>query len=328
MTLISNTAVGRPNGTKLGSSSENTGVHKHNRTPVSGYPLIEKIIMPTIMSRSIFLFAVAFLCLLQVTGAKAAPAWIERSFIPDPFVVDDRFQPSDDAALTASVDHEAYGAFLASYVVLDSDGIVKVRYADVSDADAASLDAYVSYLENIDVASLERDEALAYWINLYNSATLRLILENYPTKSIRKINRPWAKERIRVAGVDLSLGDIEHGIIRSFFPDPRIHYAVNCASIGCPNLALAPYTGETLNAQLDEAARAFINHPRGVRIDDKKVTVSKIYGWYRQDFGEDEKEIISHIVEYLDEPLKSRLLEINDIDRYRYDWDLNEPFSE
>ena len=154
---------------------------------------------------------------------------------------------------------------------------------------------------------------------------MRLVLTHYPVDSIRDIASPWKQAVVTVNNVSLSLNDIEHRIIRAIFNEPRIHYAVNCASIGCPNLADMAYTAETLEEMLESAAREYINHPRGVSVDnDGDITVSKIYGWFKEDFGKSEKRILQHINQYADDGLRARLNQVDDdIDDYAYDWSLN-----
>jgi len=225
----------------------------------------------------------------------------------------------------AAVDHAPWQGFLDRYLVELSDGSTRVRYDDVTAADRKALDGYLATLSGLDPRRLSRDAQLAYWINLYNAATVDLILDHYPIDSIRDVDDPWGRPVATVMGRALTLGDIEHGIVRAVFGDPRIHYALNCASIGCPNLAGAPYAAETLEVMLDAAARAYVNHPRGVQVTDGEVVVSKIYGWYREDFGAGEADVLDHIRAYADPPLLEALDGRDDIDSYAYDWSLNAP---
>lgn len=270
----------------------------------------------------------AFAALAAVTApAAAAPLWIERQFIPSAALVDAVFAESKEASI-ATVDHEPWAAFLESYIVEIMDGVQGVRYGAVSKTDAASLAAYIAQLESVDVTTLAPAEQLAFWINLYNAATIALILNHYPADGIRDIDNPWGEPRVTVNGIALSLNDIESGVIRPVFNDPRIHYAVNCASIGCPNLATTPYTGATLDAMLDDAARAYINHPRGVRVEDGDVIASKIYGWYREDFGERKSDVIDHIRQYASPALLQQLEGAKKIDDYEYNWSLNDATAE
>ncbi len=270
------------------------------------------------------LFWLLLTALVFAETAAAAPIWIERRFIPDAELVNPVFAEHADNAGTAP-DYGAWDAFLIRYRSVDSAGIARIAYGAVTAEDRAALGGVVDALEATDVAALSRDQQLAYWINLYNAATVELILDHYPVASIRDISKPWRREVLTVAGVALSLGDIEHGIVRALFPDPRIHYALNCASVGCPNLAGEAWRAETLEAMLGEAARDYVNHPRGVSIDRDKADVSSIYGWYREDFGGDEAAVLDHIREHAAPELRARLEDVRDIDDYDYDWALNEP---
>ena len=127
----------------------------------------------------------------------------------------------------------------------------------MSEEDLEILDDYLQMLESVQVTDLNPDEQFAYWINLYNALTIWVILEHYPVESIQDISYglltrgPWKENLATVEGVDLSLDDIEHEILRPVFQDNRIHYAVNCASIGCPNLQSTAFTSNNLEDLLE-----------------------------------------------------------------------------
>lgn len=238
----------------------------------------------------------------------------------------------------ASADEAAYDALLARYVSASADGVNRVDYARwaANQSDRAGLDAYVAELEAQRPSTFSRDRAFAYWVNLYNAVTLQIILERYPVRSIRDIRSegtgldprgligPWRTKRVTVEGRRLSLDEIEHGILRPTFNDPRVHYAVNCASIGCPNLMPRAWRAETLNADLDAAARAYINHPRGVSVAaNGEVRVSSIYRWFREDFGSSDANVIAHLRRYASPELATRLQNAARIAGHSYDWALN-----
>ena len=148
-----------------------------------------------------------------------------------------------DAASSETVDHSLWAGFLSMYVVNADDGVNKIAYGDVSDAQHAKLKRYIALLSQSSVSRLAKAEQLAFWINLYNALTVDVVLDHYPVESILDIgispglfaSGPWGKKLVAVEGEALSLDDIEHRILRPIWRDPRIHYAVNCASIGCPN---------------------------------------------------------------------------------------------
>ena len=268
-------------------------------------------------------FAVAALSLSSVvpSAALAAP---EAELWP-------RWQAHDPAA-TQTIDHTAWGRILRTYIVPDG-GINYFAYGKVSEGDRAALSGYVDALANTPISRFGRDEQLAYWVNLYNALTIELILEHGPVKSIRDIDispglfsfGPWDKTLITVEGEALTLNDIEHRILRPIWRDPRIHYAVNCASIGCPNLQDRAFTGANAEALLEAGARAYINHPRGARVEGGALTVSSIYDWFSEDFGDDDAAIIAHLKRYAEPPLREALEGIREIDDDEYDWRLNAP---
>ena len=169
----------------------------------------------------------------------------------------------------------------------------------------------------------------AWWYNLYNAATVDLVLADYPVDSIKEVKGglfntgPWDEDVLTVNGVALSLNDVEHGILRPIYGDNRVHYAVNCASIGCPNLKATPWIGATLEADLDAAAREYVNHPRGADANGAVLYVSKIYDWYEEDFGGSTSGVINHLKKYARQDLSDDLMGISDIEGSRYDWDLN-----
>lgn len=236
-----------------------------------------------------------------------------------------------DPASHITVDHTIWAGLLSRYVETAPDGIDRFDYAHVTPADRALLKSYLNALQSVVPAHLNPTEQHAYWIDFYNALTVEVILVHYPVKSILDISSgylsfgPWDMELVTVAGRKLSLNNIEHDILRADWHDPRVHYALNCASLGCPNLQPVPYTGHGLDAQLDAAARAFVNHPRGAAVRHGRLIVSKIYQWYAKDFGGTNEAIIAHIRRYAAPKLAAQLAQISHIEKYQYDWTLNAP---
>lgn len=265
--------------------------------------------------------ALGLLLLLLAAGAAAAAPKAE----PWP-----RWQAHLPGA-AATIDHGAWDRFLAAYVVPGADGINRVAYGRVSAEDRRVLDDYVARLAATGIDGHDRPEQLAYWINLYNALTVRLVLDHYPVASIRDIDTspglfadgPWGETLVTVEGEALSLDDIEHRIIRPIWRDPRIHYAVNCASLGCPNLQRTAFTAANLEALLDQAARDFIGHPRGVRVSGERVYLSAIYDWYAEDFGGGDG-VLAHIGHYAPADLTRSLLGVHRRIEMDYDWSLND----
>ncbi len=231
--------------------------------------------------------------------------------------------------------HAAWQRLLSVYLVTSPDGINRVRYARFKREAHNALKDYVTALQKVSMKRLARGERFAFWANLYNAKTIDIVLDHYSVESIRKINLgggvlsvfsggPWKAKVVRVDGRDLSLDDIEHAIMRPTFKDARVHYAVNCASIGCPNLMTEPLAGARLEQQLAAAAKDYVNHPRGVSVNAGRVQASKIYSWYQDDFGGNEAGVLNHLRRHATPALKSKLAGISVVDRFAYDWTLND----
>lgn len=230
------------------------------------------------------------------------------------------------------IDHSEWHSLLKTYVKPASNRINYFAYKAVSENDKKILAGYISGLEEITITEFNRAEQQAYWINLYNALTVELILRYYPVESIRDIDispgffssGPWKKKLLMIEGETLSLDDIEHRILRPIWQDPRIHYAVNCASIGCPNLSYDAFTAMNTESLLTQGAIAYVNHPRGVSINNDELILSSIYKWFKEDFGTHDQAIIEHLQEYAKPALKAQLNKLSDIEEYAYDWSLNE----
>ncbi|MEE4362210.1 MAG: DUF547 domain-containing protein [Pseudomonadales bacterium] len=223
-------------------------------------------------------------------------------------------------------------AFLDQYLVTDDpSGIHRVRYAAVSEDDLAALDAWLEQSQAKGPTGLSRDAQMAYWINLYNALTVRLILSHPDVESIREIKAglfsigPWSMPLARVEGRDLSLDDIEHRILRPLFKDPRIHFAVNCASLGCPNLSAEAFRADTLDAQLDAGTRAYLTHPRGLRLENGRLRLSSIFDWYREDFPEGRPAFMAWLADYAPASVAARVRTYSGRITHDYDWTLNAP---
>ncbi len=234
---------------------------------------------------------------------------------------------------------DALDPLLATYRVAGEDGIARIDYAGWTNDPAAlaRLREAIAAASGARPSAMNDAAAFAFWANLYNALTLMVVLDAYPVASIRDIRSrgagfdlkalfgPWRTKLVEVEGARLSLDDIEHGIMRPSFADPRVHYAVNCAAIGCPNLRPRAWRPETLGAALESAARDFVNHPRGVTLQaDGSLVVSSIYHWFEEDFGGSEAGVIAHLRRYAAPPLAVALGDRARIADHRYDWALND----
>lgn len=259
-------------------------------------------------------------CLLLARGAAAAPAaelWARWT--------------AHRATAEAAIDHQTWDTLLKKYLVPAESGLSRFRYGAVSAADKDALAAYLATMQAIRIDEYARAEQRAYWINLYNAATVQVVLDHYPVKSIREIRLgglfsagPWRKRFLEVAGDAVSLDDIEHRILRPIWRDPRIHYAVNCASIGCPNLSSSAYSASNFDELTAASAHAYVNSSRGVRLENGKLEVSSLYVWFRDDFGGSDAAVITHLVQHATAPLAARLALKAKPDGDHYDWSLND----
>ncbi|MEM9782634.1 MAG: DUF547 domain-containing protein [Pseudomonadota bacterium] len=254
-------------------------------------------------------------------GGVAGPA----AAGPASRLIDDRWTRFGDGG---DPDHGAWGAFLSTHLRRGGNGVMLVDYSGGRSSHGA-LKGYVEALQRVQPTTLSRPAAMAYWFNLYNAVTIDLVLDAWPVDSIKEVRGglfntgPWTDEVVRVEGQDLSLDDIEHGIMRPVWRDPRIHYGVNCASIGCPDLATKPFASANLEAMLNAGARTYTAHPRGARIESGDVTVSTIYDWFSEDFGDTEASILKHIAAYAPNDKGRALQDLGRIDEFDYDWSIN-----
>ena len=272
----------------------------------------------------VILLSLHFLVLDVVTSA-AGPS-------SDPWP----FWKGNDPASEIRVDHDPWDRFLAKYLVMNHpSGINRVRYASVTQEDRKELAEYIRHLQQITVTRLSRDAQKAYWINIYNALTVSVVLDRYPVKSIRSINispgiftrGPWGAKLLTIQGKEVSLDDIEHRILRPLWRDNRVHYAVNCASLGCPNLQPEAFTARNTEALLEKGAREYVNHPRGASVAGGRLRLSGIYKWFQADFGGSEESVVRHLEKYAMPGLAKKLMNFDGQVSYDYDWRINGPAS-
>lgn len=216
--------------------------------------------------------------------------------------------------LSQSPEHTIWDNLLQKYV--DAKG--NVDYQNFK-KDIAVLEDYLEYLsgaappENSDI-----NERLAYYINLYNAATVKLILDNYPVRSIKDIGSPWDKKWVKVGNKTLSLGYIEHKILRKM-NEPRIHFAINCASFSCPKLLNKAFVASRMHSQLEEATKDFINDKTRNIITRDHLQLSNIFKWYKKDFT-----ITMPLAEYINAYTIESIEGDAKIQFLKYNWNLNE----
>ena len=236
------------------------------------------------------------------------------------FSCSDTKQPS---VVKPAITHEIWGQLLQIHV--DTNGMVD--YANFL-LDKEKLNTYLNKLSEAHPNDTwTENERKAYWINAYNAYTVKLILDHFPVEGIKEIkngipfiNSVWDIVFIDIQGVQYSLNDIEHKILRKEFDDPRIHFAINCASFSCPRLHYEAYEAADLNQQLEQAAIDFINDPNKNIVEEGGAKISKIFKWFGGDFKNGSTPSIR---DYINEYAYEKVGEDADIDYLDYNWSLN-----
>jgi len=226
----------------------------------------------------------------------------------------DEMQSSSIACLPLP-DHSVWSAELKKYVSADG----KVNYRDWANNQAA-LDGYLAQLAGTQpLSNWSTNVQLAYWINVYNAYTVKLVLQHYPVQTIKDIyqGNPWDKAWITLGGKTYSLNQIENEYIRQRFRDPRIHFALNCGALSCPPLLNEAYDPARLDAQLTSRTKAFIADQFQNQTAATTVRLSQLFVWYKDDFKPD---VISFLNTYLATPIPAEAK----IEFVEYDWSLNE----
>ena len=240
----------------------------------------------------------------------------EQGIIPPP--------PSEEVAVTENAEDNSYdfheyknlNSLLSTYVSYAGN----VNYAGIK-ANKEKLEEVLKEFEaNFPAADWSSAQKLTYWINAYNVYTIKLVVDNYPTTSITKISaKPWHKKFIKLNGTTYSLNQIENDIIRKRFNEPRIHFALNCASKSCPILLNKAYTPGTVYSKMTAQTKRFLNDSSKNTYGKKEVQISKIFEWYQEDFTRGGKTVFDFINKYrTDETLNKQKITYQE-----YSWDLN-----
>jgi len=210
--------------------------------------------------------------------------------------------------------YQKLDAFLSKYVTYSG----KVNYSSIK-ANKSELTAIIKEFENnYPDGTFSHTEKLCYWINAYNIYTIKLIVDNYPTTSITKITaKPWNKKFIKLGGTSYSLNNLENDIIRKNYNEPRVHFALNCASKSCPVLLNKAYTPSKLYGQLVSQTKRFLSDTSKNKFGEKEVQISKIFDWYKEDFTKD-GTLFDFLNKYLTNKLSDQKVSYMD-----YSWDLN-----
>ena len=226
-----------------------------------------------------------------------------------------------DDTTGARFDHGAFDTLLRRHVRANG----RVDYAELAH-DRPALNDYIVAIGDVDFHALSRDEKLALLINAYNAFTLRLVAEHRPLASIRNIpsRERWLGRRWRIGEHVLSLHEIETDWLRARFIEPRIHFAINCASIGCPPLRAGAYTGGAIESELAAHTQAVHDDPRWARFDGATLWLTKVYLWYAGDFTQAAGGITGFAARYVPEAADSLAAGTPPQLRWLpYDWTLN-----
>ncbi|MEW6297572.1 MAG: DUF547 domain-containing protein [Thermodesulfobacteriota bacterium] len=221
---------------------------------------------------------------------------------------------------SAAVDHAPWDALLKKYV--DDNG--RVAYRELRAQDRATLARYLDVLAQARVEGMTENEEKAFWINAYNAAIVNGVLNGLTAEGVLARQRFFRWYTVRVAGQGRSPDEIEHQILRKKFSDPRIHFALVCASTSCPKLRREAYVAERLDQQLDEAARAFINDPTRNHIAAQRVALSMIFRWFAEDFVNAAGSVPDFVARFVDAEKRAVLhARKDDLAYLEYDWTLN-----
>jgi hypothetical protein len=224
---------------------------------------------------------------------------------------------------TAPIDHSDFSALLARYV---ADERVAYRRWKASAEDRARLDKYVARLATVDASALTRSGKLALFINAYNALTLKSVLDAYPVRSIKNIPGVWTGKKWRVAGRELTIDQVENVVLRGELKEPRIHFAIVCASVGCPPIRPWAFTAAGVSDQLDSVTRDFLNTPARARVDlpRRRLFLSSIFNWFAEDFVRSAGSVPAFVAQYRSNDEASALREGRwSLSYDNYDWSLN-----
>ena len=230
------------------------------------------------------------------------------------------------------VDHQLWQSILSRFVRESADGINRVAYREFDEAAKLELSNYLEAMRRVAPTQLNQNEQLAYWINLYNAQTIQVVLDHPEKKSILSMGPffafgPWDEPYLTIEGKPVTLNDIEHRILRPIWQDHRLHYVLNCASIGCPNLNRTAYQADSVDQQLAQAQIDFLQHPRAISLTDNgKLQVTSLFDWYLIDFAQDISGLLAYLAAQrpdLAADLSALVDEGNPKINYVYDWDLN-----
>ena len=262
-------------------------------------------------------------------GALAGSVLVDQLVAaPEPRLVDPHWSQTGHDALGPS--HELWSDFLYWHRKVGEDGVARIDYAAALEMRRTQIDGYLGMLQGARPSEMTQDAAFAFWCNLFNASTVALVLDAFPVNSIRDVRGgllrrgPWEEQVLEVEGRPLSLNDILHGILRPIYRDARVNYVLSNAALGGPDIPPQAIAAGPSDLLLEPAARAFVNHPRGVRVEGDRAIVSSLFEWRRADFGgDDDERLLAHLKRYAEPRLQRALDGVAQVERQSFDWRLN-----
>ena len=215
------------------------------------------------------------------------------------------------------VSNQIWNELLSKYV--SKDGVVNYKGMKTESAKLATYIKLIAAIAPQD--NWTRNEKIAYWINAYNALTVKEVLDFYPVMTIKDIDngKVWDKSLLNIGTNKYSLNQIENDVLRKEFGDPRIHFAIKCASASCPKLLNEAFTSDKLESQLDMLTKGFVNDPAKNKIETNAIQVSSIFDWYKEDFTKK-----GSLIDFLNQYSSVKISSTATISYLKYDWSLNE----
>jgi hypothetical protein len=243
-----------------------------------------------------------------------------------------KFWDDSEPQSIMQVDHSAWQEILTAYVDDQHiSGVNRFDYGSVTPADALKLKNYLSYLQKLEPRQLNSEEAKAFWINLYNAILVDKIVAAYESGSMRAINRlmnggvdsrAWGRVEAEVVMQEISLNDIEHGILRPIWKDPRVHFAISTSTLGGASIQKTAFKGDNNEQLLEKAKVEFMQHPRAVRVTGNGLILNSVFDWYASDFGANADEVLAYVRDNTSDATRQAMLDLSR-PSFDYNWDLN-----
>jgi hypothetical protein len=271
--------------------------------------------------RDVLTFIVLFMFFSTIVNAEPEAKLIE-------------FWDDREPTSIMQIDHSAWQDILTAYVDdQHPSGVNRFDYASVTPADALKLKNYLSYLQQFEPRQFNSEEAKAFWINLYNAILVDKVFDVYQKGSNRAINRllrgslrttGWSRDWVKVVMQKMSLNDIEHGVLRPIWNDPRVHFAISKGALSSAHIQKTAFNGDNNEVLLEKAKVEFMQHPRAVRLEGSRVILNSVFDWYGIDFGQSKRAVLAYVRGNTSE-LRSQAMTGLSSTSFEYDWTLNTP---